>query len=276
MFRKGKTNLAPFAKYRVNTLSENFFLRNANLLTSSMTSALRGWTGISSDPAVVKPEKTLELYDFEGCPYCRLVREAVTELDLDVIVYPCPKRGTRFRPKVTDMGGKAQFPFLVDPNSGEQMYESLDIVEYLYDAYGQRPLPVKWRVGTLQKISSIGSSIPRFGKGISVRSSHAPVQKLELYSFEGSPFARQVREALSELELPYVLRNAGRTSMMDWVPPGIRDAFNIVPAPDLENRKELLTRSGRISIPYLVDPNSGTELSDAADIVDYLNQTYSA
>lgn len=244
------------------------------MFSSTITSALRGWTGINSQPAAKKPSKTLELYEFEGCPYCRLVREALTELDLEAIVYPCPKRGTRFRPSVTEMGGKAQFPFLVDPNTGEQMYESLDIVAYLYDTYGQRQLPLKWRAGVLQKLSSIGSGIPRLTKGVFVRPSLAPAQKLELYSFEASPFARPVRELLSELELPYLLHSSGRNSMVDWVPPPVRDALNITPDSDLKNRRELLQRAGRVSIPYLVDPNTGTELSDSTDILKYLNDTY--
>ena len=35
-------------------------------------------------------------------------------------VYPCPKSGTRFRPRrPCSSGGKAQFPYLVDPNTGD-------------------------------------------------------------------------------------------------------------------------------------------------------------
>lgn len=241
-----------------------------------MTSALRGWTGINADPAPRKPAKTLELYEFEACPYCRLVREGLTELDLDAVIYPCPKRGTRFRPTVTALGGKAQFPFLVDPNTGRQMYESLDILAYLYETYGQRALPLKWRAGTLQKIGSIGSGLPRLGKGVAARPSRAPAKKLALYSFEGSPFARPVRELLCELELPWVLHSSGRTSLRDWVPPPVRDALNIVPSSELDNRRKLLRRAGRVSIPYLVDPNSGTELADSNDILDYLTETYAA
>jgi hypothetical protein len=64
--------------------------------------------------------------------------------------------------------------------------------------------------------------------------------------------------------------------MRDWVPPPVRDALNIVPTSELKNRKELLQRAGRISIPYLVDPNSSKELSDSSDIRDYLNETYAA
>jgi len=175
-----------------------------------------------------------------------------------------------------EMGGKAQFPFLVDPNTGAQMYESMDIVAYLFETYGQRPLPLKWRAGVLQKISSMGSGIPRLTKGSFARSSHAPAKYLELYSFEASPFSRPVRELLCELELPYLLHNAGRTSVRDWVPPPVRDALNIDASSELENRKDLLQRAGRISIPYLVDPNTDTELGDSTDILDYLYETYSA
>ena len=255
-------------------MSENFLARNADVFASSLTSTLRGWTGIVSTPAVIKPEETLELYEFEGCPFCRLVREALTELDIDAIIYPCPKRGQRFRPKVMELGGKMQFPFLVDPNTGDRLYESMDIVAYLFETYGQRSLPLKWRAAALQKISSTGSGIPRFGRGVRVRPSSAPLKRLELYSFEASPFARRVRELLCELELPYLLHNAGRTSLRDWVPPFVRDAMNIAPGTEIENRKELLRRAGRVSIPYLVDPNSGTELSDSDEIRAYLLSTY--
>ncbi len=202
------------------------------------------------------------------------MREALTELDLDAVVYPCPKRGKRFRPRVVELGGKAQFPFLVDPNSGVQMYESMDIVAYLYETYGQRDLPMKWRVGALHKISSIASGVPRFWRGMIARASKAPPEMLELYSFEASPFARRVRELLCELELPYVLRNAGRTSLGEWVPPFVRDAFDIVPDSEIGNRRALQERAGRVSIPYLVDPNTGTEMSESADIREYLSSTY--
>ncbi len=46
------------------------------------------------------------------------VREAVSMLDLDVVMYPCPRDGDVWRPKVVSEGGKAQFPYLKDPNTG--------------------------------------------------------------------------------------------------------------------------------------------------------------
>lgn len=57
---------------------------------------------------------------------CVQVREAVSILDLDVLVYPCPKGGPTWRQKAVAMGGKAQFPYLVDPNTG--MYQVLSLV----------------------------------------------------------------------------------------------------------------------------------------------------
>ena len=91
--------------------------------------------------AVVKghrkaPELPLEFYDAEYCPHCRYVREALTELDLDALVHPVPKDGKRFSPVLQEQGGKATVPFLYDPNTGRKLYESKDIVRYLYAEYG--------------------------------------------------------------------------------------------------------------------------------------------
>ena len=47
-----------------------------------------------------RPSKPIELYEFEGCPFCRKVREACSILDIDVQYYPCPQGGPNFRPKV--------------------------------------------------------------------------------------------------------------------------------------------------------------------------------
>ena len=49
-----------------------------------------------------RPKKTLEIYEFEGCPFCRKVREAISVLDLDVIYYPCPQGGPNYRQKVSN------------------------------------------------------------------------------------------------------------------------------------------------------------------------------
>lgn len=46
------------------------------------------------------------------------VREAVTILDLDVEFKPCPSGGPTWREEVRRKGGKASFPYMIDPNTG--------------------------------------------------------------------------------------------------------------------------------------------------------------
>lgn len=245
-----------------------------NIATSMISTLLRASNGISSHPAAEKPAQTLQLFDIENCPYCRLVREALTELDLDAEIYPCPKQGERFRPEVVERGGKAQFPYLVDPNTGVEMYESLDIVAYLFDTYGRRELPLKWKAGKLQTFGSMLASAPRMGEGMTALPSRQPEYMLELYSFESSPYARPVRELLCSLEIPYLLRNCGRTRLEEWVLPPLRERFSITPDSELENRRQLQALEGKVSIPYLYDPNTDLGLFESAAILDYLMDTY--
>jgi glutathione S-transferase len=51
------------------------------------------------------------------------------------MIYPTPHGGKRFRPKVVNLGGKLQVPYLVDPNTGVAMFESAAIREYLLETY---------------------------------------------------------------------------------------------------------------------------------------------
>jgi glutathione S-transferase len=247
----------------------------ADTAFSALATFARFGRGIRIAPAAVKPEQPLELYEFEGCPYCRLVREALTELDLEAMIYPCPKGGERFRPKAVEIGGKSQFPLLVDPNTGRRLHESADIVAYLFETYGKRPLPAAWRLGMVNEASSVLASAYRAGAGTRAKPSRAPEQPLELYSFESSPFARRVRETLCDLELPYLLHNVGRTRAAEFIPPAIRDRLGLDIQVEGESRRRFVARSGRMAVPYLYDPNTGRGLFESADIRRYLRETYS-
>lgn len=227
--------------------------RTLDVVTSYAASALRLASGMSVGPLGPRPKKLLELYDFEACPYCRKVREAMSLLDLKVMVYPCPKGGERFRPRVLELGGKLQFPFLVDPNTRQSMYESDDIVDHLFRNYGEGIAPLTLKLGPITLASSVLASLSRYGMGATAVPSRAPKKPLELWSFEASPYCRIAREALCVLELPYVLHNVAKGS------PG-RDAF--------------IKRSGKMMVPYLADPNTGKEMFESADIVRYLHETY--
>ena len=202
-----------------------------------------------------RPEEQLELYEFEACPFCRKVRETLTYLDLSAMVYPCPKNGPTYRPKVEAEGGKMQFPYLVDPNTGEKMYESDRIVGYLFERYGQGRPPFLYSGGPVNLLtSSLGVAL-RGAKGVRYIPSSKPEQPLELYSFEGSPYCRIVREVMCSLELPYLLHNVGKGS---------------------PRRAAFAERSGSMMVPYLVDPNTGTEMFESADIKRYLLATYAS
>jgi glutathione S-transferase len=244
-----------------------------DVLNSTLTSTLRFWRGTSARGSAKQPAKHLQLYEFEACPFCRLVREALTELDLDALIYPAPHGGRRFRPKVAELGGKQQFPFLVDPNSGESMYESADIIDYLYLHYGGRPAPTRL-LRSLDVSSSVLAGIPRFRAGARARPSKAPKRPLELFSFEASPYSRRVRELLCELELPYLLRSTGKTRWQDLGPPVIRATlFSTLPV-EGRTRTELLERAGKVQVPYLVDQNTGVAMFESEAIRDYLLTKY--
>ncbi len=229
--------------------------RALDLASSYAVSVLRAGAGMTVGALGARPERPLELYEFEACPFCRKVREALSILDLDAIVYPCPKGGARFRPEVVRRGGKAQFPYLIDPNAGVQMYESDDIVRHLFARYGDGNVPLSLSFAPLFHATSALAALSRPLSGVRVRPSREPAQPLELWSFEASPYCRLVREALCTLELPYVLHNVAKGSPK-------RDAF--------------VARSGKMQVPYLHDPNTGRALFESADIVAYLEQSYGA
>ena len=105
---------------------------STEVFRSLLSSTLQQGRGIATKGHSKHPQEPLELYEMEGCPFCRLVREALTDLDIDVMILPCPKGGDRYRPLVERLGGKQQFPYLMDPNTGEALYGSADILSLIH------------------------------------------------------------------------------------------------------------------------------------------------
>ena len=101
-------------------------------------SIARAGAGMQVGTLGPRPAKRLKLYEYEGCPFCRKVREALSILDLEAEIYPCPRNAPRFRAEVVERGGRAMFPYLVDPNTGRELYESDVITAYLDTQYGAR------------------------------------------------------------------------------------------------------------------------------------------
>lgn len=244
--------------------------------TSLLATFSTGNRGIGSMRRVNTPAEPLELYDIEVSPYCRIVRETLTALDLDVIIYPCPKGGKRFRGMLESVGGKQQFPYLYDANTDTGLYESADIIRYLHNTYGNTKAPANWRLKGIQTASAYIASGLRYGKGMHAKDGGKNEQALILYSFESSPYARPVRELLCELELHYEVKQMGRTERVDWLLPALRKRFAPDYKPTQRNRVELLERAGRVAVPYLIDPNTGAELFESTEIIAYLKRTYGA
>ncbi len=214
-----------------------------------LASGVRLSRGMTVGALGARPAQRLTLWDFERCPHSRVVREALSRLDLDADVRPCPKNGTRFRPELDGKG----VPQLLDPNTGDRLVGSRVILDHLYARYGTRPTPL---FATLKPFTAVSGFVARVltgGRGAFAVPSRAPAQPLELWSFEASPYCRFVRFKLCELELPYVLHNVGKQS---------------------PRRPDFIARSGAMRVPWLFDPNTGASMFESFAIEQYLHQTY--
>lgn len=226
---------------------------------SWLTSVARGGRGLAVRwPAVRQPVKPLELYEFESCPFCRKVREILSEMDLDYISRSTPTGEREKRGHVSAEGGRAMFPYLVDPNTGAAMYESEAIIDYLHATYGRgRPALSKVLAPLTTVTSTLASAIRPFGGRFDPRRAGRaqPEKLIELWSFEASPYCRKVREKLCTLGLDYLVHNVAKGG---------------------SRRAALVARGGRMMVPYLADPNLGVELYESDDIVAWLEQNYGA
>jgi glutaredoxin len=172
----------------------------------------------------------LSLYEFQACPFCKKVREALTLLALDVVFYPCPKNGVAFRPLAAEMAqaaGKArpQFPVLVAGGGQGQgqvpLFESDEIVKTLFEKFGppekKEAIPWQLRPGNFfGKVSLALSAAPRAASGRAAAftfaedeagraaaqefaESRRALKPLTLWGYEPSPYVALVREKLTEL-----------------------------------------------------------------------------
>lgn len=196
-----------------------------------------------------RPVAPLELYEFETCPFCRKVREAIQVLDLEVQVRPCPKGGARHRREVETRGGRAQFPYLVDHDAGVSLYESDEIVRHLFERYGRGRPPWPLGSGAIDTALSMAAGLAHPAEGTYAEASVAPDRPLELVADEASSASRRLRARLSSLELAYLLKPAARGSA----------------------RADALARRG-LGPPTLFDPNVGVELTDVAAALAHLDR----
>ncbi|XP_078447299.1 thioredoxin family protein [Wolffia australiana] len=229
------------------------FVSDADIPPGQYALRIAGLTVKETSKLGPRPEKPIEIYEFEGCPFCRKVREIVSILDLDVLYYPCPRNGPQYRYEVLKMGGKQQFPYMVDPNTGVSMYESDEIIKYLVQKYGDGSVPSMLSLGLLTTLTAGLAMIGRFAKGSSYTPARPIEKPIEVWAYEGSPFCKLVREVLVEHELPHLMHCVARGS---------------------PRRQELFERVGNFQVPYIEDPNTGVKMFESAEIIDYLKATY--
>ena len=215
------------------------------------------------------------LYDVENDPECRLVRERISELDLIVqTVVPAAPNSRVFVDPSCDyaLPEGSEIPRLV-LDSGEAVAGSEDILAYLDGTFATADGgasssddggdDAKQQIMDAVQAASFLPGLLRAGRGERVCNAASatsslqvprPTKHLILYSYEGNQFCRLVREVLTELDLPYELRSAGKSS---------------------PRRAQMSAMTGGSSqCPYLIDENTDTAMFESADIVRYLYKTY--
>ena len=217
---------------------------------------------LSSAP---RPEKPLILYEYDASPYCKRVREMMNLLDLTVEYRPCPgARQGKFSNDLFQQTGRRTVPYLIDPNNGVEMFESDDQIQYLLDTYGPAnkddfDMKALWPI-TFTQFSFVTSAfaalvrdMPASKRQSNARPDNEQMKPLQLWGYECSPFVRPVREKLGSLCLPHEMISCSRGSA---------------------NRDKMVQKNGRFQVPYLVDPNTGIEMFEGPEIVEYLDQVY--
>lgn len=202
-----------------------------------------------------RPADTLILYEMENCPFSRLVREAISELDLDAVIKPCPHGEVSHRKELYQLTGREGVPYLIDRGLGVALHESTHIVRHLFDHYGSGPMPARFARGEAALWASKLASRLRGGEQATryIAPALRPAFPLELWNYEGSPYCRLVREQLDTHGLSYVSRNLARNSPR-------RQAFQ--------------AQFGKLQFPCLYDPNVDRTLFETADILTHLRALY--
>jgi glutathione S-transferase len=125
-----------------------------NAVSSGFATVSRGGAGSRARPSR-EPKEPLVLYSIESSPFARLARETLCELEIPYLlkstgrtqlaesVPPAVRERlnlaveveTDNRRELEARAGKVMVPYLIDPNTGEEMFESDAIRRYLQRTY---------------------------------------------------------------------------------------------------------------------------------------------
>jgi glutathione S-transferase len=222
----------------------------ASSLAATLVRAGSGGRVTSVGP---RPADTLILYEMENCPFSRLAREALSELDLDALIKPCPHGEESHRAELRQLTDRETVPYLIDRGMGVALHDAARIVRHLFTHYGMGRIPARFeRVERALWTSRLASQL-RGGRTEYVAPAARPAFPLELWNYEGSPYCRLVREQLDLHGLSYLSRNLARQSPR-------REAF--------------LARFGKLQFPCLYDPNVDRCMFETASILAHLRSAY--
>jgi glutathione S-transferase len=243
------TSLRPLELWRPDvTLGEA-----RNFASALAAAVVRGGSGARVTFAGPRPTDVLVLFERESCPYSRLVRETLSELDVDALIKPCPPGELTHNRELRDLSGKSEVPFLIDHSQRVSLAGSANIVRYLTEHYGSHAAPARLQVNPVTLLASRIASSLRGGDIRYGEPKRRPEQPLELWNYEASPYCRMVRERLGQLGISYISHNLARRSPK-------RAAFK--------------QRFGREQFPYMFDPNTKVGMFESESILRYLNDTY--
>jgi glutaredoxin len=77
----------------------------------------------------------ITLYVRPGCPFCKKTLAAAEALDVPLMLKDIPDGA--IAAELMERGGKIQVPYMVDPETHTEMYESDDIISYLHEQFGK-------------------------------------------------------------------------------------------------------------------------------------------
>lgn len=206
---------------------------------------------------VPRPAKPLVLYSYEGNQFCRLVREVLCELDLVYELRSAGKESPRREEMTRITGGSSQCPYLIDPNTGVSMFESANIVAYLYKTYARWTPPSEIIEGASRVVTPLLKPVYKVLAPLQAGSYKRETNKeyesdvaeakaqieteiisdvVVIYTYSLSPFCTEATALLDNLGIPYTEISLG----MEWIPGLLRDPLK---------RAALGEMTGQTSLP---------------------------
>jgi len=242
-------------------------------ITSGLASICRFPKGVTVENNVKSGAILVQLFDVETSRECRIVRERISELDLVVrAVIPAAPNSRVFSVATYEHAlpiGTEIPRLVVQDEAGREVVKvgQAEIISYLDETFSMSDAPDAESDNLKESVLNVAHAVGnyaacflRLGRGSSVTSAALsaatprPDLPLILYSYEGNQFCRLVREVLTDLDIVYELRSAGKLS---------------------PRREELAAITGGSSqCPFLIDPNTSVQMPESESIIRYLYKTY--